>query len=345
MSTAIHFTTNATAPGTVHSLTATVLSSTSVNISWQPPQNGGTYHDFRITITPLYRNGESRHNTTSATSIVISGLDPGAFYLCVLAARTSAGSQHSVSVILLELPPDVPSGYPVSVTAVPLNSRTLQVFWSPPTLAERNGNIIKYGLKLVVSETGAQRTHITRDSSASFVIPNLHPYYHYKCAVTAFTTAGNGPYSPVKLIQMPADVPDAAPVDLTATNGNVGVVTLHWSPPPLDKQNGDIIGYIIKILGLQDRGIHNVTSYDVSGLNASSYYSFSVAAMTIVGTGPFSSLSSIVTIQGVSLAPAGVSAERISATQIRVSWPRVGDETSPHILSYTVKYYPQSSWS
>ena len=153
-------------------------------------------------------------------------------------------------------------------------------------------------------------------------------------------------------------VPDAAPRNVTVINSGSQTIYLSWLPPPLDKLNGDITGYVVKIFGLREMDIGNVTSYSIGGLNASSSYSFSVAAKTRVGSGPFSEPVSIVTHHGgkfrksfitfsyyffvaESPAPVGVIAERISATQIRVSWPAAEkDAANVPILFYMVKYYP-----
>ena len=123
-STVLHFTTNSTgmvimqlslilivriffaAPETIQSLTATVISSQSVNISWQPPLSEHHIVDYAVTLTSLYRdNNKSRHSTTVTRSIVMTMLDPGTFYLCTVAARTIEGLQQPVS-ILVRLPPD-----------------------------------------------------------------------------------------------------------------------------------------------------------------------------------------------------------------------------------------------
>ena len=96
----------AVVPDTVQNLNGKVLSPQAVNMSWLPPRGGATYLDYRVTMNPLYNNGRPRVTTTSSTGVVITGLQPGTFYLCVVAARTSAGLQHSVNVILVEMPAD-----------------------------------------------------------------------------------------------------------------------------------------------------------------------------------------------------------------------------------------------
>ena len=75
-------------------------------------------------------------------------------------------------------------------------------------------------------------------------------------------------------------------------------MNLQWLPPAFDNRNGDITGYIVKIFGIAEREIGNVTSHTVGGLNASTTYSFSVAARTLVGLGPFSQPAYVQTLHG-----------------------------------------------
>ena len=98
--------------------------------------------------------------------------------------------------------------------------------------------------------------------------------------------------------------PDASPVDITVTNVRPGVVSLLWSPPPEDKHNGDIIGYVIRVINLEqlmeteDIEIDDITSSIISDLRTFHPYNFSIAARTIAGLGPFSAPLSIVTLHG-----------------------------------------------
>ena len=98
--------------------------------------------------------------------------------------------------------------------------------------------------------------------------------------------------------------PDASPVGVTVTNVSPGVVILQWLPPPDDKHNGDITGYVIRIVNLEqlieaeEMEVDDVTSKIISDLKTSHAYNFSVSAKNIAGLGPFSHSSSILTLHG-----------------------------------------------
>ena len=64
--------------------------------------------------------------------------------------------------------------------------------WQPPPLEEINGDIRRYTLLIVESETGRQFEVTTNDTLTT--INSLHPYYNYLCRVRA-ETIQPGPYS------------------------------------------------------------------------------------------------------------------------------------------------------
>ena len=68
-------------------------------------------------------------------------------------------------------------------------------------------------------------------------------------------------------------------------------VSLSWSPPPFEDQNGIIQQYILVFTHNQTGYIFEVssddTSINVSGLTPFTTYICAVAAQTIPGTGPY----------------------------------------------------------
>ena len=72
------------------------------------------------------------------------------------------------------------------------------------------------------------------------------------------------------------------------------MILIFWNPPPLVNQNGIITGYQVMVTNLNRTNSSaitintNNTSYVVMGLQINTLYNFKVAAMTIIGLGPFS---------------------------------------------------------
>lgn len=77
---------------------------------------------------------------------------------------------------------------------------------------------------------------------------------------------------------------------------------MRWEPPPLEVQNGQIIGYKIryrkpkKATQVQTTPA-NVRHYELKGLDKMAAYQVRVAAMTINGTGPFTEWNLIETYE------------------------------------------------
>ena len=89
--------------------------------------------------------------------------------------------------------------------------------------------------------------------------------------------------------------PSAPPQNVTTMVISSTSISVYWNPPPLPDQNGDIIGYQLGITN-QDTGnssgyvvnVTNMTSYVAINLQKFEVYSFEIAAMTVIGLGPFS---------------------------------------------------------
>ena len=89
-------------------------------------------------------------------------------------------------------------------------------------------------------------------------------------------------------------VPSSSPYNITVTSINPASLGVSWDPPLEMHHNGPITGYMIQYtrVGSSDMMSVNVTSgttHTISGLAVLIQHSVIVAAMTVNGTGPFSS--------------------------------------------------------
>ena len=87
-------------------------------------------------------------------------------------------------------------------------------------------------------------------------------------------------------------VPGAPPQSVTVTSVSSYSIKLSWGGVLCDQRNGEITGYQINYTCTSDDGKVNVTgnqmTVTLSNLQPYTDYSISVAAMTVNGTGPFS---------------------------------------------------------
>ena len=87
-------------------------------------------------------------------------------------------------------------------------------------------------------------------------------------------------------------VPSSAPTRVTVVNVTSTTLSLEWDPLTIEDHNGVITGYVVNYSRV-DTGstvtiVSSTTSVYIGMLRPYTTYSFSVAAETSVGSGPFS---------------------------------------------------------
>ncbi len=105
----------------------------------------------------------------------------------------------SMILSLLSLAPSIA---PENVSLITVSSTSIQVSWTPPPVANRNGIVIEYRINLVEVDTGRHQSYVS--PTPNFIVQSLHPYYTYRVNVSAHTVE-TGPFSAVQEIQTPED--------------------------------------------------------------------------------------------------------------------------------------------
>ena len=180
-----------------------------------------------------------------------------------------------------------------------VNSRALNLSWSPPLPPRRNGVIISY---LITCSSGGSIINSTRTSSTSLTITGLQPFTNYACSITAHTRVGGGPAATINLTTLQDGlcndknnlnhihvllVPGGPPVNFTIF-GTSHNITLFWSSPLPSQRNGVIISYLITCSSggsIINSTRTSSTSLTITGLQPFNNYTCSVRAATIVGDG------------------------------------------------------------
>ena len=88
----------------------------------------------------------------------------------------------------------------VSLTAI--NSRVVNITWTPPPNDQRNGIIQYYQIKVLISETSEYFNIQT--ANLSLTLTDLHPDYTYTVSIAA-VTIGTGPFSMIQSVTTPED--------------------------------------------------------------------------------------------------------------------------------------------
>ncbi|XP_065805876.1 protein sidekick-2 isoform X3 [Labrus bergylta] len=276
----------------------------SIMIQWQPPpeshQNGilrGYTIRYRLTGLPVDYQIKNI-SSPDVTTLLLEDLIIWTNYEIEVAAYNGAGLgaySHKVTEWTLQ---GVPTVAPGNVQAEPVNSTTIRFTWTAPNPQFING--INQGYKLLAWEP-------TRDKDISMVTlgPNFQDSVHvgyvtglkkfteYFTSVLCFTTPGDGPRSPPRMLRTHEDTPGAVG-HLSFTEILDTSLKVSWSEP--GEKNGVLTGYRIsweEYNRTNTRVTHylpNVTlEYRVTGLTALTTYTIEVAGMTSKGQGLLSS--------------------------------------------------------
>lgn len=282
----------AVAPGTP-GVPAATAGDRSASLTWAAPTADGGAPITSYVVTPYVAGvAQAPQDTgTSATTYTVNGLTNGVAVTFTVAARNSAGTGPASGSSGAVTPAAVP-GQPTQVAAVAGNA-SATVSWTAPT-----GNGSALTGYVVTAVAGSSRTSTTTGPAAtSTTVSGLVNGTSYTFVVAAVNAVGTGQPSTPSAAVVPAGVP-GAPTGLKATRGNKSA-GLTWSAPA---DNGrPITGYRVTPYLLGTVPLAPVvtsgpsTSFTVTGLANGVPYTFSVAAVNAVGTGPASARSSSVT--------------------------------------------------
>uniref|UniRef100_UPI00398E8C7C protein sidekick-1 isoform X2 n=1 Tax=Pristiophorus japonicus TaxID=55135 RepID=UPI00398E8C7C len=272
----------------------------SIMVQWQPPPeqeiNGvlkGYILRYRLAGLP---GGYQFKNITNpeVTYCLLKDLIIWTQYEIQVAAYNSAGlGAHSRAATEYTLQ-GVPTAPPQNVEVEAVNSTAIKFTWDPPPQQFING--INQGYKLLTwtvnSQNAVTMVTITPDFHGTRhegLLRGLSKFTQYYTSVLCFTTPGDGPKSPPKLIQTHEDRPGAVG-HLSFTEILDTSLKIGWQEP--QEKNGIITGYQVswEVYNRNESRLSRMLSsttreYKVTGLASLTTYAIEVAAMTAAGSG------------------------------------------------------------
>jgi len=298
-----------TVPQSPTGLTATAVSSSQINLSWNAPSNNGGssitgYQISRSTNGGIWTVIISNTGST-VTTYSNTGLAPSTTYAYQVSAINSVGtsspSNTASTTTLVQLTAPQP---PTSLVASAASSSQINLSWSAPT---NNGGSSVIGYKIDRSTNGGStwNTIVSNTGSTGTTYSNtgLSPSTTYTYRVSAINSVGtsspSNTASTTTLVQLSAPQP---PTGLTATAISSSAINLSWS---VSSNNGGaaVTGY--KIERSTDGGttwntdVANTgttsTTYSDTGLSSSTAYTYRVSAINSVGTSSPSNTASATT--------------------------------------------------
>jgi type II secretory pathway pseudopilin PulG len=334
-------------PGTPTAPTAAVASPTSVTLTWAapsdsgPPITGYQINDTNTTTSTNSTNGCAGSISSTAVTCTITGLTTGDLYTFTVAAinvvGTGAYSPPSTSLMVNVVPgtPSAPSASVASATSATLT-------WSAPS--DSGTAVTGYQINDTNTTTHATGTNVCAGSTSSTTtactVTGLITNDSYTFTVAAINTEGTGSFStPSNAVAL-----DYAGAPSTPAASVVGAasVTVSWSAP--SDSGPPITGYQINDTNTTTSTNNTnvcagsttstAVTCTVTGLITGDSYTFTVAAVNVVGTGTASSASPAVSLTTPN-APAAPTTAVASATSISVTWA-TPTNTGPAITGYQI---------
>lgn len=357
------------------------------------------YHvQYKIAFDPIWLEG-SKFNGSQRTGKVVN-LKPATNYHFRITAENKYGESHPTEPIKVQTDIDMPESKIEVVLVEPISSQQLLVQWSTPEVDSWNGELTGYiiGYKFISDEispsssypfisnndddtfnyttvnifngqsfngddqTGKSdfiRSNI-KNNMNSYRLMNLKKYSKYRVIVKAMNSKGFGPPSIPIISQTLEDVPDSPPKNIKCQPLTENSIQIQWTAPALDKQNGEIKGYII----YYETSPWNIEFYDIVTTyyyrpwqrqqqekkiisNGNQYqtilhtlqpytnYSIKILAFTSAGEGVISTPVKCLTHEAVPGPPEKIKAIHINSTSQLLSWlpPK---NSNGLIIKYTI---------
>ncbi|XP_031234287.1 receptor-type tyrosine-protein phosphatase F isoform X13 [Mastomys coucha] len=283
---------------------ARMLSASTMLVQWEPPEEpNGLVRGYRVYYTPDSRRPLSawhKHNTDAGLLTTVGSLLPGITYSLRVLAFTAVGDGPPSPTIQVKTQQGVPA-QPADFQAKAESDTRIQLSWLLPP-QER---IVKYELVYWAAEDEGQQHKVTFDPTSSYTLEDLKPDTLYHFQLAARSDLGVGVFTPTIEARTAQSMPSGPPRKVEVEPLNSTAVHVSWKLPVPNKQHGQIRGYQVTYVRLENgepRGqpiIQDVMlaeaqwrpeeseDYEttISGLTPETTYSITVAAYTTKGDG------------------------------------------------------------
>ncbi|XP_074236788.1 receptor-type tyrosine-protein phosphatase F isoform X16 [Saimiri boliviensis] len=274
---------------------ARMLSASTMLVQWEPPEEpNGLVRGYRVYYTPDSRRPPSawhKHNTDAGLLTTVGSLLPGITYSLRVLAFTAVGDGPPSPTIQVKTQQGVPA-QPADFQAEVESDTRIQLSWLLPP-QER---IVMYELVYWAAEDEDQQHKVTFDPTSSYTLEDLKPDTLYHFQLAARSDMGVGVFTPTIEARTAQSMPSGPPRKVEVEPLNSTAVRVYWKLPVPSKQHGQIRGYQVTYVRLengeprglpiiQDVMLAETQETTISGLTPETTYSITVAAYTTKGDG------------------------------------------------------------
>ncbi len=306
-------------PAAPSTLQATAASVSAINLTWV--DNSNNEDGFRVYFGTDSSNVTNLVATLGAgiTSYQHTGLAASTTYYYKVTAYNTAGpsAASNVANATTQAPPVVVPAAPSTLQSTAASSSAINLTWVDNSNNEDGFRVYRgadsSNVATLVATLGAGIT--------SYQNTGLTPSMTYYYKVTAYNTAEESAASNVANAATSPD-PPAAPSTLQATAASSSAINLTW----VDNSNnedgfrvyrGTDSSNVATLMATLGAGI---TSYQNTGLAASTTYYYKVTAYNTAGASAASNIANATTNEDPPAAPSGLQANAASSSAINLTW-------------------------
>ncbi|XP_041986321.1 tyrosine-protein phosphatase Lar isoform X5 [Aricia agestis] len=337
-------------PGEPQDVKVTSINSTSIHVTWKPPQEkekNGIIRGYHVHVQEVREEGKGLLNDPMRFNVMddvtlelnISGLQPDTRYNVQVAALTRRGDGDRSAPVSVKTPGGVPNRPTVNLKILekdPIVS--IEIEWAKPTqtYGELQGYRLRYGIKdQPLEELNFSGTKVT-----SHRINDLERGVQYEFRVAGMNQIGIGQET-IKYWLTPEGAPKGPPANVTYHFQTPDVISVTWDPPTRADRSGQIKKYDIQFYKRGDQSsliekTTELTKVVFTGLEEDAFYVFKVRAYTDQGAGPYSKDITAHTERDIGRAPMSVKAVATSESGVEVWWEPVPSRKK--IIGYVLFY-------
>jgi chitodextrinase len=262
------------APTVPDNLAAVAVGDSQIALSWLASTDNDVVAGYRV-----YRNGAFLIQLADFTTYQDTGLTASTTYSYNVDAIDAAGNVSGLSAAAnattLSTPDTIAPSTPKGLAANAVSPSQINLSWSAST-----DNVAVTGYR--ITRNGALL--ITLGNVTTYQDTGLGAATTYTYRVRALDAAGNVSGQSTAASATTPPVPDTTapttPSSLTANAISAGTISLNWSA---STDNVAVAGYRLYRNGVFLVALGNVTTYQNTGLSASTTYSYNVDAIDAVG--------------------------------------------------------------
>ncbi|XP_049874528.1 tyrosine-protein phosphatase Lar isoform X3 [Pectinophora gossypiella] len=337
-------------PGEPKDVKVTAINSTSIHVTWKPPQEkekNGIIRGYHVHVQEVREEGKGllndpmRFNVMDDTTLElnISGLQPDTRYSVQVAALTRKGDGDRSAPESVKTPGGVPNRPTVNLKVLerePIVSIELE--WTKPT--QTYGDLLGYRLRYGIKDQPLDEENFSGTKITSFRINDLERGVQYEFRVAGRNHIGIGQET-IKYWLTPEGAPKGPPTNVSYHFQTPDVISVTWEPPIRADRSGQIKKYDVQFYkrGDQSSQIEKTTELTkavFTGLEEDAHYVFKVRAYTDQGPGPYSKDITAHTERDIGRAPMAVKAVATSESSVEVWWEPVPSRRK--IVGYVIFY-------